>query len=147
MASSSSSCCIMIITIINLIYFLGLAQAQTQALGRAPHGLANEHPVAFSPSAFDFFHPCSSQSEACSPLPMPAAAATVSSSLARESRSGTGSNVAGAHVGPGAILAVAFGCVLGVGIVAAAAIGVVLFYVVAVKRRRSSNTPPLKPHV
>jgi len=51
------------------------------AQDRAPHGLAYETPVAFSPSAFDFFHtqpenpdptfnPCSESG--CSPLPVAA---------------------------------------------------------------------------
>ncbi|KAF7115343.1 hypothetical protein RHSIM_RhsimUnG0058600 [Rhododendron simsii] len=64
----------------------------TRAQDRAPHGLAYENPMAFSPSAVDFFHPdpkhpgtqdpCAESN--CSPLPL---AATVASNVARESKS------------------------------------------------------------
>lgn len=59
------------------LIFTNLVLAQD----RAPHGLAYETPVAFSPSAFDFFHaqpqnpdatfdPCAESG--CSPLPVAA---------------------------------------------------------------------------
>uniref|UniRef100_A0A7C8ZCM9 Uncharacterized protein n=1 Tax=Opuntia streptacantha TaxID=393608 RepID=A0A7C8ZCM9_OPUST len=44
------------------------------AQDRAPHGLASQNPVAFSPSAYDFFHPNARQNACttseCSPLPL-----------------------------------------------------------------------------
>ncbi|KAJ6365664.1 hypothetical protein OIU76_030438 [Salix suchowensis] len=50
---------------------------------RAPHGLVYENPVAFSPSAVEFFHPrtpevpklenpCAAPSTSCSPWPLAA---------------------------------------------------------------------------
>ncbi|KAG5238078.1 hypothetical protein OIU78_007791 [Salix suchowensis] len=65
----------------------------TRAQGRAPHGLAHEYPVAFSPSAVDFFHPrpqepngespCAASSS-CSPLPLPAQSVVGATDQARK---------------------------------------------------------------
>ncbi|KAJ8444509.1 hypothetical protein Cgig2_028324 [Carnegiea gigantea] len=50
--------------------------SMVMAQDRAPHGLANQHPVAFSPSAYDFFHPNARQggrvTSECSPFPLTA---------------------------------------------------------------------------
>ena len=102
---------------------LSLARAQ----GRAPHGLAYENPMAFSPSAFDFFHPngqkpstqnpCAASN--CSPLPM---AAQVEASLAHQSKASSN------RVGAGGIAGIVFGFVFAVLL----AMGV---YYVAVTRR------------
>ncbi|VVA90413.1 unnamed protein product [Arabis nemorensis] len=74
------------------------------AQDRAPHGLAYETPVAFSPSAFDFFHaqpdnpnatldPCAESG--CSPLPVAAKVQARESEIASMSigsRSGIGAD-------------------------------------------------------
>ncbi|KAK7402127.1 hypothetical protein VNO78_14147 [Psophocarpus tetragonolobus] len=39
---------------------------------RAPHGLVYENPQAFSPSAYDFFHPNETTTSKCSPMPLAA---------------------------------------------------------------------------
>ncbi|KAJ4843562.1 hypothetical protein Tsubulata_007981 [Turnera subulata] len=66
------------------------------AQDRAPHGLVYENPVAFSPSAVEFFHPktqqpetknpCATSSTGCSPLPL---AAQVEAAQVQESRVAT----------------------------------------------------------
>ncbi|GAB4825431.1 hypothetical protein Ancab_008304 [Ancistrocladus abbreviatus] len=40
-----------------LLFSLLLSSYVTRGEDRAPHGLAYESPVAFSPKAYDFFHP------------------------------------------------------------------------------------------
>lgn len=66
---------------LSFLFFLSAALVSI-ATGqeRAPHGLAYESPIAFSPSAYDFFHPNAQKPETkdpcaaskCSPLPMAA---------------------------------------------------------------------------
>lgn len=69
---------------------LSITIAQDQS--RSPHGLTHSTPVAFSPSAFEFFHPNNHQNPSienpcaasgCPPLHL---SATVQSSLAYDSR-------------------------------------------------------------
>nr|GEW67335.1 hypothetical protein CTI12_AA411230 [Tanacetum cinerariifolium] len=84
----------------------------TKAQDRAPHGLVYEHPMAFSPSAYTFFHPKANppsiqdpcEESNCSPLPI---AATVESSLAEESRAKNEKSES--KVGAGGIMGVIFG--------------------------------------
>ncbi|CAN0916359.1 hypothetical protein LINGRAHAP2_LOCUS29667 [Linum grandiflorum] len=82
---------------------ISIAMAQ----GRAPHGLVYQTPLAFSPSAVDFFHPnrqdpnmavvmnpCQ-ESSGCSPLPLAAQMAVqdqtkVSSSMSQSGGNGNG---------------------------------------------------------
>ncbi|KAI3748248.1 hypothetical protein L6452_11210 [Arctium lappa] len=84
-----------------LLILILLFITHSRAQGRAPHGLAHEKLVAFSPSAYDFFH---SNTQPSSPLPL---AATVQSSLAHESRE-ENSNKGGGKVGAGGIAAIIF---------------------------------------
>ncbi|KAB5540678.1 hypothetical protein DKX38_013652 [Salix brachista] len=73
----------------------------TRAQERAPHGLAHENPVAFSPSAVDFFHPrpqepngespCAASSS-CSPLPLPAQSVVATDQARKISTSQKGGN-------------------------------------------------------
>lgn len=86
----------------------------TTSQDRSPHGLAHENPMAFSPSAFEFFHPDNRQpskvnpcaASGCSPLPI---AATVQSSLAYASRSTQ--NRGGSGIRAGGIAGIIFGFV------------------------------------
>lgn len=103
---------------------------------RAPHGLANESPVAFSPSAYDFFHPntqelpskssCGDSSSSCSPLPMAAQVGAMDTQESRDSESQSGQ----AAVRPGGIA----GIVIGIALAAFLAFGV---YYVTVTRRNN----------
>uniref|UniRef100_A0A2P2PAY7 Transmembrane protein n=1 Tax=Rhizophora mucronata TaxID=61149 RepID=A0A2P2PAY7_RHIMU len=93
---------------------------------RAPHGLAYESPVAFSPSAVEFFHPktqepaarnpCAPSSASnCSPLPV---AAQVLASKAQESKAPTsqnGRNRLGASGIAGVVFGLAFVVLLAMG--------------------------------
>ncbi|CAN1253202.1 hypothetical protein LINPERPRIM_LOCUS8256 [Linum perenne] len=80
------------------------------AQGRAPHGLVYETPIAFSPSAVEFFHPktwdptvmmkpCHESSSGCSHLPM------VAAQMAVEDQS----KVSSSRVGAGSIVGIVFG--------------------------------------
>ncbi|KAA0033889.1 uncharacterized protein E5676_scaffold49G00600 [Cucumis melo var. makuwa] len=90
--------------------FLSVARAD----GRAPHGLVYESPVAFSPMAYDFFHPSTQNPNGkdpcgdskCSPLPL---AAQVQSTPARESKYSTTIQNSKHRVGAGGILGIVFG--------------------------------------
>lgn len=114
----------------------------TKAQDRAPHGLVYETPMAFSPSAYNFFHPksnppsISGSCDSCAPLPI---AATVQSSLAEESkpRNEKSEN----RVGAGGIVGVLFGFVL----VVLLAMGV--YYVVTNRRGGSRSESTILPSV
>lgn len=79
-----------------------------------PHGLTHQNPMAFSPSAFEFFHPDNLQpssespcaASGCRPLHI---SATVQSSLAYESRSPP--NKGGSRMTAGGIFGIVFGFV------------------------------------
>ncbi|KAI4334402.1 hypothetical protein L6164_019100 [Bauhinia variegata] len=67
------------ITFLLFIFSLVLVSTAT-GQERAPHGIGYEKPVAFSPSAYDFFHPNAQKrgnkdpctASKCSPLPLAA---------------------------------------------------------------------------
>ncbi|KAJ9178125.1 hypothetical protein P3X46_010035 [Hevea brasiliensis] len=85
-----------------------------RAQERAPHGLVFESPVAFSPSAVEFFHPktqepntekpCAGPS-ACSPLPL---AAEVEYSRTQETKVSS-SQKGGSHLGASSIAGIVLG--------------------------------------
>ncbi|KAJ6395353.1 hypothetical protein OIU77_020587 [Salix suchowensis] len=88
---------------------------------RAPHGLVYENPVAFSPSAVEFFHPrtpevpklespCAAPSTSCSPLPL---AARFEDSISTDRRGGGRLGAGGVA---GVILGVAFAVLLTLGV-------------------------------
>ncbi|CAL5436047.1 unnamed protein product [Camellia sinensis] len=114
----------------------------TRAQDRAPHGLVYESPMAFSPSAFDFFHPntkhkstqdpCAASN--CSPWPL---AATVASTLGHQSVSTPTSGRSG--VGAGGIAGIVFGFVC----VVVLAMGV--YYMAVTRRANSSRTNSVQP--
>ncbi|KAL1201388.1 hypothetical protein V5N11_036393 [Cardamine amara subsp. amara] len=101
--------------LISSLIFTNLALAQD----RAPHGLAYETPVAFSPSAFDFFHtqpenpdatldPCADSG--CSPLPV-AARVQGASAKAEESEIATMSIGSRSGIGALGVVGIIFGLV------------------------------------
>ncbi|KAM7257152.1 hypothetical protein ACFE04_012893 [Oxalis oulophora] len=100
------------------------------AQGRAPHGLVYENPMAFSPSAVDFFHPDTKKNScgksSCSPLPV---AAQVHTTQPYESK--TSSEKGKSGIGAGGITAIVFGVML-VGLLA---MGV--HYVVTIRRKKA----------
>lgn len=118
----------------SFLFFLSLALLSlARAQGRAPHGLAYENPMAFSPSAVEFFHPNAQQAGTqnpcagsnCSPLPM---AAEVEASVEHQSRgSSTG-------MGAGGVAGIVFGFVFAVLL----ATGV--YYVVVTRRANVART-------
>ncbi|KAJ4726032.1 Transmembrane protein [Melia azedarach] len=107
-----------------------------RAQDRAPHGLANEHPVTFPPSAVEFFHPKKQEPETidpcasskCSPLPL---AAQVEATEAYESKVPT-SQKSGRRLSAGGIA----GIVVGSALVVLLAMGA---YYVAITRRANVN--------
>ncbi|KAK6936045.1 hypothetical protein RJ641_033075 [Dillenia turbinata] len=127
---------------ISSLSFLSIARAQD----RAPHGLSFENPVAFSPSAVEFFHPNVQPSASkdscltCSPLPL---AAQVQSTPAHESRDSTTSQPSGggSRVGPGGVAGIVFGFVF----VVLVAMGV--YYVVMTRRENTSRAKTVQPDV
>ncbi|PRQ33568.1 hypothetical protein RchiOBHm_Chr5g0059071 [Rosa chinensis] len=120
---------------------LSIAGAQE----RAPHGLAKENPMAFSPTAYDFFHPNSKNPVAkdpcvaskCSPLPI---AAHVEATEGHESRF-SGSQNGKTRVGAGGIA----GIVFGLGFVVFLAMGV--YYVIVARRTKMTRANTVKPDV
>ncbi|KDP44054.1 hypothetical protein JCGZ_05521 [Jatropha curcas] len=108
----------------------------SQAQDRAPHGLAYENPVAFSPSAVEFFHPktqpntknpCTeSSSSACSPLPL---AAQVEASDASTTAKSDGNSRLGAGGIAGIVVGLAFAVLL----------AMVGFYIFVARRNNMKN--------
>jgi hypothetical protein len=106
---------------LTLVFFTGAG-----AQGRAPHGLVYENPVAFSPSAVEFFHPKTHEpnvksscaaSSSCSPLPL--AAQLEATDQAQESEISTsqkGGNRLRAGGIAGIVLGVAFAVLLTMGV-------------------------------
>ncbi|KAJ6708328.1 hypothetical protein OIU85_028580 [Salix viminalis] len=104
---------------------------------RAPHGLVYENPVAFSPSAAEFFHPrtrepklenpCAAPSS-FSPLPLAARFEDSDQTKGRISPSRRGGGRLGAGGVAGVILGVAFAVLLTLGV-----------YHVTIKRKASIN--------
>ncbi|CAK9143242.1 unnamed protein product [Ilex paraguariensis] len=129
-----------------LLSMLSIARSQD----RAPHGITYENPVAFSPSAFEFFHPNTEQPSSknpgassncsplanCSPLTL---AATVQSTLAHDSISTP--NTGGSKMGVGGIVGIVFGFVFSVLL----AMGV--YYVAITRRSNFSRTNSVQPDV
>ncbi|CAJ2660678.1 unnamed protein product [Trifolium pratense] len=75
---------------------------------RAPHGLVYQNPEAFSPSAYDFFHPNSQKhdpctSSKCSPLPLAVEATQIHESQGSKLSNGR------KQLGAGGIVGIIFG--------------------------------------
>ncbi|GMG98796.1 hypothetical protein Nepgr_000636 [Nepenthes gracilis] len=114
----------------------------TRAQDRAPHGLSHEKPVAFSPLAYDFFHPdahhsqCDDCSSHLSPYPL---AAHVRASEAQQSEVSTSQ----AGLGVGRVIGIVFGAVF----VVILAMGA--YYAVITRRANlnQANCNSVQPHV
>ncbi|XP_057727291.1 uncharacterized protein LOC130943432 [Arachis stenosperma] len=99
---------------------------------RAPHGLVYVKPEAFSPSAYNFFHPinnnarkkkpetktqepCSASSSKCSPMPLSVTAQSEEATQIHESKSSSSStkedNNVSKNIGAGGIAGILFGIV------------------------------------
>ncbi|XP_022949574.1 uncharacterized protein LOC111452884 [Cucurbita moschata] len=117
--------------------FLSIVRAE----GRAPHGLVYENPVAFSPMAYDFFHPRTRSPNAedpcgaskCSPLPL---AAQLQSNPAQESKYSTTTQKG---EGVGGILGIVFGITFAVFL----AMGV--YYVLRTRLANTNRAMSAKP--
>ncbi|XP_022158643.1 uncharacterized protein LOC111025099 [Momordica charantia] len=120
--------------------FLSVARAE----GRAPHGLVYESPLAFSPMAYDFFHPSAQNSNAkdpcaaskCSPLPL---AAQVQSTPAQQSKYSTAVQKGEHGLGAGGVL----GIVLGIMFAVFLAMGV--YYVLRTRQANANRAMSTQP--
>ena len=134
-SNSNMSASASFLVFFSIALLLSLARAQ----GRAPHGLAHESPMAFSPSAFDFFHPNGRQAgsqnrcaeSGCSPLPM---AAQVEAGLGEHQSKSSRS-----QVGAGGIAGIVFGFVF----VVLLAMGV--YYVTVTRRANVTRANSVQP--
>ncbi|KAE8038845.1 hypothetical protein FH972_011317 [Carpinus fangiana] len=121
-----------------LVFFSLLTILSNARQDRAPHGIVYENPIAFTPSAYDFFHPStrkSCETSNCSPLPV--AAQVVQASPGHESRELASQK--GSRVGAGAIAGIAFGLVFAV------LLGMGVYYVVITRRDNTSRTNSVQP--
>lgn len=118
-----------------LLTLVSLALVSTAiAQERAPHGLVYENPEAFSPSAYDFFHPNAKKPETkdpctaskCSPMPLAVEATEIHESKASTLKGGRKQLGAGGIAG--IIFGVAFFVILAMGV-----------YHVKVTRRANMN--------
>lgn len=107
---------------------------------RAPHGIAHENPMAFSPSAYEFFHPKTRNSDTknpcatsnCSPLPV---AAEVDSNKELETKA-LPQQKPGHPLGAGGVVAIVFGLAF----VVLSAMGV--FCVIKTRRATATTNQP-----
>ena len=128
-----------------LLSSLTLLSLAGGAQERAPHGLARENPIAFSPTAYDFFHPNARNPVAkdpcvasnCSPFPIAAHVEATEGHASRYSGSDNGKT----RVGAGGIV----GIVFGLGFVVFLAMGV--YYVMVARRTKMTNANTVKPDV
>ncbi|MCL7022986.1 hypothetical protein MKW94_010765 [Papaver nudicaule] len=134
---------------------LYIAQAQAQA--RAPHGIIFENPVAFSPSAYDFFHPNTHTPKAVKPCdesncaPMSGSSAFSTSSAvvratpAHESKESTTAQGSGSSkskrpvLGAGGISGIVFGFVFAV------LSGIGVYYIMVTRRTNISRSNSVQP--
>ncbi|XAR59754.1 hypothetical protein NMG60_11015709 [Bertholletia excelsa] len=126
------------VLLFSLLSLLSIVRSQD----RAPHGLSYQNPTAFSPSAYEFFHPKTDHSadgdscaeSNCSPWPL---AATVASTLAHESKSTT--KVEGDRLGAGGIAGIV------VGLVCVLILAMGAYYIVVTRRANLSKTNSVQP--
>ncbi|XVE79755.1 hypothetical protein DITRI_Ditri14bG0082000 [Diplodiscus trichospermus] len=125
--------------LLSSLALLSIARGQ----GRAPHGIAYESPMAFSPSAYEFFHPKTKEPDTknpcaasnCSPLPI---AAEVEATKAVESKVST-QQKSGHRLGAGGIAGIVFGLAFAVLL----AMGV--FYVLNTRRANANRATSVQP--
>ncbi|KAF6167866.1 hypothetical protein GIB67_027644 [Kingdonia uniflora] len=136
-------------TYFNFFYFVIVSLSLVsfgRAQGRAPHGLAYANPMAFSPAAYDFFHPNSATPKGdsspciqsgCAPVSLSAVA---KSSLAQENQVSTSHSNDG-PVGTGVVAGVVFGFILSV------LLGMGIYYVAVTRRANVSRAVSVQPAV
>ncbi|KAK8478326.1 hypothetical protein V6N13_058804 [Hibiscus sabdariffa] len=115
-----------------------------RAQERAPHGIAYESPMAFSPSAYDFFHPktrdpdtghpCSASN--CSPLPV---AAQVEGSKAVAGKVSSTPDKSGHGMGAGGVAGIVFGLAFAV------LLGMGVYYVLNTRRANANRANIVQP--
>lgn len=115
-----------------------------RAQDRAPHGLVYENPVAFSPSAVEFFHPKTQEPDtkarcaepsSCSPLPL---ATQVEATQVHESKIST-SQKGGSGLSTSGIAGIVFGLAF------AAFLAMGAYYVLIKRRANVSQTNSVEP--
>ncbi|KAJ4971611.1 hypothetical protein NE237_004710 [Protea cynaroides] len=135
-----------------LFFFLSLLALLSLACsdqGRAPHGLVYDNPSAFSPAAFDFFHPNTQHPNSqnpcvesdCAPTPLStfsAAAAVVQATEAHESKL-SDTKTTGNRVGASGIAGIVFGFAFAVLL----AMGV--YYVVITRKSDITQANSVRP--
>ena len=125
--------------ILSSLALLSIARGQD----RAPHGIAYQNPMAFSPSAYEFFHPKTQEPDTknpctasnCSPLPI---AAQVEGTKALESKVST-QQKSGHQLGAGGIAGIVFGLAFAVLL----AMGV--YYVLDTRRANANQASSVQP--
>uniref|UniRef100_A0A7N1A4M6 Transmembrane protein n=1 Tax=Kalanchoe fedtschenkoi TaxID=63787 RepID=A0A7N1A4M6_KALFE len=130
---------IVVFSVVVVLTFVTDSRAQE----RSPHGLAYENPVAYSPAAYDFFHPDAGQSgsnvkscskSGCSPLPL---AAHFESNQAHESHATLSQRRGG--LGAKAITAIVSGMAFAV------LLGMGAYYVVTTRRANNNRANSVQP--
>ncbi|TKY67220.1 hypothetical protein E2542_SST10112 [Spatholobus suberectus] len=110
---------------LSFLFLLSLALLSiARGQERAPHGLVYESPLAFSPSAYDFFHPNAQKPETrdpctaskCSPLPLAAQVDATQIYENKASATQKGGKQIGAGGVAGIVTAVALAALLAMGI-------------------------------
>ncbi|XP_022732023.1 uncharacterized protein LOC111286369 [Durio zibethinus] len=127
--------------LLSSLALLSIARSQD----RAPHGIAYENPMAFSPSAYEFFHPKTQEPDTknpcaasnCSSLPI---AAHVDATKALESKESTAQK-SGHRLGSGGIAGIVFGLTFAV----LFAMGV--YYVHNTRRANANQATSVQPDV
>ncbi|EOY34358.1 Uncharacterized protein TCM_042052 [Theobroma cacao] len=135
--SPFASCLLLLLSSLALV---SLARAQD----RAPHGIAYENPMAFSPSAYEFFHPKTREPDTqnpcaasnCSPLPM---AAQVDTAKALEESKVSTQQISGHRLGAGGIAGVVFGLAFAVLLAMGA------YYVLTTRRANANRANSVQP--
>ncbi|KAI5666252.1 hypothetical protein M9H77_16105 [Catharanthus roseus] len=128
--------------LVTFIFFITICRAQE----RSPHGLAYESPLAFSPEAYEFFHPDTKGQSATGPCSVPdcstlPVAATVQSTPANESTA--------PPEGDKKKLAARSLASIPTGLVFALLVGLGVYYVVINRRNNAARAKaaPLQPEV
>ncbi|XWS28962.1 hypothetical protein CRYUN_Cryun25bG0116100 [Craigia yunnanensis] len=125
--------------LLSSLALLSIARGQD----RAPHGIAYENPMAFSPSAYEFFHPKTEEPDTknpcaasnCSPLPI---AAQVDARKELESKVST-QQKSGHRLGAGGIAGIVFGLAFAVLL----AMGV--YYALNTRRANANRANSVQP--
>lgn len=137
------------LSLLSCLSLLCIAQAQDSGTQPRSHGLAQENPVALSPSAFQFFHPNSPLSSAnvpcsashCAPVSSFSSAATEVQAAQVHEVVKPASKANATGVGAGGVVGIVFGFVL----IVLLAMGV--YYVVVTRRANANRANSVQPDV